>query len=82
MTVTVLFPRARPVGPGPSITSRDRPRPAQAVEKERTQCNTGMNQTALEPFTQVGNSKTDGRMRKQVSLDITPLIIISPLDRL
>ena len=36
MTVTVLFPRARPVGPGPSITSRDRPRPARGIEKERT----------------------------------------------
>ena len=37
MTVTVLFPRARPVGPGPSITSRDRPGRPRAIEKERTQ---------------------------------------------
>ena len=32
MTVTVLFPQARPVGPGPSITWRDRPGPARAMD--------------------------------------------------
>jgi len=39
MTVTVLFPRARPVGPRPSITSRNRPRAGPGHQK-RTHPNT------------------------------------------
>jgi len=43
----------------------------------RLKCNTGIDHTALEPFTQVGNSWQN---KKQVSLDITPLIGMPLLD--